>query len=118
DFIYGFAALKRICFRDWTFAGISSLPDGNWLKRRMYAITSAFCWREIEPGLLRGIETRIRSNISPMLKPSQFAVKAPPVRGGVISAPSRLRPWQVEHASTNTASPRLLCASLYTPSHT
>src|SRR5580693_10505424 len=59
---------------------------------------------------------RIRSDRSPSVRLSQFDVKPAPVSGGVMSSPSRSRPWQLEHSSINTACPRFACSSLKTPS--
>src|SRR5215470_15381764 len=84
----------------------------------MNPMTSTVCCRESVPGLFSGIETRIRSARSPSVKPTQFDINAPPVSGGVMSAPSRSRPWQLEHWSRKIARPRCACSSLYTPSHT
>src|SRR3954451_21662571 len=94
---YGFFTSNLMVFRMPASFGISVVPAGNLLALNTYARMSAFCWPDNEPGPFFGIEMRIGSNRSPMVRPSHSARNSPPASGGAISPPVNSPPLHEEH---------------------
>src|SRR5437870_9363393 len=57
----------------------------------------------------------MRSNKSPSDCWFQFPRNSSPTSAGPASPPPKSVPWQAEHRELAVVSPRLACASLYTP---
>src|ERR1700730_8471248 len=111
-------ASMRICLRYSLCVARSVLPAGNWFTKKMWARMSAAFSRLSVPGRSAGIDTRIRSNKSPTVRPYQLDRNSPPIRGGADSPPVNSEPWQAAHCMLYRASPRLACSGVYTPSQT
>ena len=93
----------------------SAVPAGNLLYFSRNATMSALAAFGSEPGLLGGIEIRMRSNRSPTDVPFQLLRNSEPVSPGAKPSPASPAPWHELQSFLYASSPRVAWASVKTP---